>query len=331
MESVIHDVQRHLGEFGIASRWANARKDSSFDFLATLTRGDAEQSYAVVVKQQITLAAVAAIDQTRLSAPLLIVGSRITARSADALHNAGIHYADASGNAFVNFGDVYVEVRGRRPSEPAEQPVRPASKATNIFSARRAQVICSLLAWPSLAHARVKDIAETAGVSIGQAHDTMGRLQTAGFLGPSGLRRQDDLLELWTAAYPTGLGATLELQRFVGDPSPGRVVGSDNRARPALSGEAAVRDLLGRQLTLTLYVTEFDPGLAVANRWRRDPQKPTNIFVRRRFWSGTMGPAEQDTKGQELAPWPLVYADLRASGDPRLLEVSKAWLSRHGA
>lgn len=286
--------------------------------------------YAVVVRRQITLAAVAAVDQTRLSAPLLIVGARATARSAEALHAAGIQYADASGNACVTFGDVYVEVRGRRAKDLVDEPVQPAPKATNIFSARRAQVICSLLAWPSLAHARIKDIAEAAGVSMGQAHDTVNQLQKAGFMGPSGLRRQDDLLELWTSAYPTGLGATLELQRFVGDPSPGLVVGADKRA-PALSGEAAVHDLLGRQLTLTVYVTGFDLGLAVVNRWRRDPQRPPNLFVRRRFWSETVEPAEQNAQGQELAPWPLVYADLRASGDPRLVEVSKAWLSRHGA
>lgn len=331
MEGLIEDVQTNLAKFNISSRWAVAGDARTFDYVATLSRGSLEQSYGVVVKRQITLAAVAAIDQTRLDLPLLVVGARITARSADALHEAGIQYADAAGNAFVTFGDVYVDVRGRRPIGPEDGSMRPISRATNIFSARRAQVICSLLAWPSLAHARVKDIAEAAGVSVGQAHDTLSQLQEGGFVGPSGLRRQDDLLELWTAAYPTGLGATLELQRFVGDPSPHRVMGTDLWRHPALSGEAAVHDLLGRQLTLTVYVTEFDPGLAVVNRWHRDPQKPSNVFVRRRFWSEVMRPAEYDAKDQELAPWPIVYADLRASRDPRQVEVSKVWRNNHGA
>lgn len=328
-QGVVYDVRSTLRALGIDSTWARQHDDSGFDYVVTLSRGSSTQSYAVVVKRQPTLAAIAAIDQTRLPLPLLVVGGRMNARSTAAFHDARIQYMDAAGNAYLAFGDVYIDVRGQRPKDLEAESEHRARAGTNLFSARRAQVICLLLTSPSLVQARLKDIADSSGVSVGLAHDTVGQLQRAGFVGASGLRRTDDLLELWAAAYPAGLGATLDLDRFVGDPSPTRVLGTDMWAMPALSGEAAVADLLGRQLTLTLYVDQLDPDLAVVNRWKRDPQMHPNIFVRRRFWNEAVGAGEYDDKGQPLAPWPIVYADLIASGEPRLAEVSKTWLRRH--
>lgn len=330
-EELLDEVRESLATYGIASSWTPEFDEHAFDYRAIITRGRLRQTYAVVVKSQITLAAIAGIDHRWTPLPILVVGWRISARSADALHDAGIQYVDAAGNAYLSFGDVYVDVRGRRPTHSGNEPASRASAAVNLFSARRAQVICALLTWPRLVHARVKDLAEAAGVSVGQAHETVGQLEHAGFVGPGGLRRQHDLLELWAAAYAAGLGSKLELGRFVGDPSPERVIGTDITAAPAISGEAAVGDLLGRRLTLTAYVNRFEPGLIIANRWRRDSEVRPNIFVRRRFWSSDPAEDEYDAEGQLLAPWPIVYADLLATGNPRLSEIAQVWRDRHEA
>ncbi|MCE0486966.1 type IV toxin-antitoxin system AbiEi family antitoxin [Ornithinimicrobium sediminis] len=330
-QGVLQDVQSILAAFGVKSRWQAQRGEAEVDFVATLTRGTSSQKYAVMIKRQPTLASVATVANSWRSLPLLVIGVRISPQSAAAFREAHIQYVDTGGNAYLDFGDVYIEVRGQVQKKINDGQGHSAQTGTNLFSARRAQVICALLTRPTLEQARLQDLADASGVSIGLVHDTLSQLQKAGFIGNSGLRRSGDLLELWAAAYSTGLGPTLALDSFVGDPSPAHVLGTDMWEMPAVSGEAAVSTYLGRQRTLTIYVDQFDPSLAIVNRWRRDPEKHPNIFVRRRFWGGELEIGQHDLKGQQLAPWPIVYADLLASGDPRLAEVAKEWRVAHEA
>ena len=329
-QGALEGVQSALAALGIESKWEAQFGDAVVDCVVTLSRGASRQTYAVIIKRQPTLATVAKVDNTCLSLPLLIIGVRINARSAAAFREAHIQYVDAGGNAYLDFGEVYIDVRGQALKKLEDEPSHSAQTGTNLFSARRAQVICALLTRPTLGQARLKDLADASGVSIGLVHDALGQLQKAGFIGDSGLRRSGDLLELWTAAYSTGLGPTLALDSFVGDPSPAQVLGTDMWAMPAVSGEAAVSTYLGRQRTLTVYVDHLDPSLAVVNRWRRDPEKHPNVFVRRRFWSAELEFRQHHANGQQQAPWPIVFADLLATGEPRLAEVAKEWRMAHG-
>jgi hypothetical protein len=108
-------------------------------------------------------------------------------------------------------------------------------------------------------------------------------------------------------------------------------VGSDDPV--FVSGESAAEDLLRpATLTLTLYVEQLDPRLLVVNKWRSEG--PANIMVRRKFWqaphdSSSPGGASRDPDGGlawvRPAPWPLVYADLVTSGDPRVRTVARQW------
>jgi hypothetical protein len=323
---LLHDVRSVLAGYGIDSRWEVVPRDA-VDFVATLTRGASQQTYAVTFKRQPTLATAAAADHSSL--PLLIIGGRISARSANAFRDASIQYVDAGGNAYLNFGDVYIDVRGQSLKKLSDEPVHSAQSGMNLFSPRRAQVICALLTRPALRRSRLQDLAEASGVSLGLVHDAISQLQVSGFIGDAGLRRPRDLLDLWAAAYSTGLGPTLALDSFVGDPSPFRVLGTDLWTMPAVSGEAAVSEYLGRRTTLTVYVDQLDPSLAIVNKWRRDPERRSNVFVRRRFWSAELEFGQHDHAGQPIAPWPIVYADLLTSGEPRLVEVSKEWRMAH--
>jgi hypothetical protein len=186
-------------------------------------------------------------------------------------------------------------------------------------------VVLVLLAWPQFADANVRDIAKASGVSLGQAHDTLAMLNESGYLphGSGTLYRRRELLEHWTAAYPTGLGPQLALASFGGEPHDVRKVNADDPV--FTSGESAATDLVGPE-TVTIYVKSLDPRLPIVNRWRAD--REPNIFVRKKFWSS---PYNDDGPlvGFRPAPWPLVYADLMASGEPRQREVAREWRDRH--
>lgn len=255
---------------------------------------------------------------------LLLLGPRVTERSAEMFRQLGINYLDAAGNAFITFDGVRIDVRGRRAQAPAGTGLPRANRGgVNLFSAKRSQVIFALLSWPELLESPIREIARTAGVSLGQAQETLELLSQYGFLAD---RRQlvvsqrERLIDQWAAAFPTSLGVEAKTERFSGqwqgfDPGDTTVF---------VSGEAAVPGLL-RPESLVLYTDGFPTELIRANRWRRNEAQP-NIFLRRQFWRPPVAPTGS---GTQEAPWLLTYADLLASNDSRQREAAEQLREQH--
>jgi len=331
----LDSARNRLREFGIALEVEPPGTDGGIDTIVTLSRAGQQQRYGAVVKEPMTLSSLAHGPRDpvlRTSHEPLILGSRISRRSADAFRDAGIQFVDSLGNAFIAFGNIFVEVQGR-----AETISRPANgthtvrrhQPTNIFSSRRSQVIMALLTWPELSTAKVREIATAAGVSTGQAHDALIQLQDARFLvaGSKRLDQNDKLLDLWTAAYPAGLGKTLEIASYYGDPSR-PINGLPPGQTFYRSSESAEGSGIARPTTLTVYLDHVEPRFPIQNRWDADPGRPANIFVRRKFWTSPYADDETASTDGHNAPWPLVYADLMATRDARLNEVARDWRAR---
>lgn len=249
---------------------------------------------------------------------LLLLGPRVTERSAEMFRRLGINYLDSSGNAFIDFDGVLIDVRGRRSQVPDSAGSRRQTRGgVNLFSAKRSQVIFALLSWPELLENSVRKLASVAGVSLGQAQETLELLTQYGFLDDRRhLMRQhrDRLIDQWAAAFPTGLGSDSKTERFSGpwrnfDPGDTKVW---------VSGEAATPELL-RPETIVLYSEDFPLELMRAHRWRRDEAQPT-IFVRNQFWHP---PEDVVGHGIHQAPWLMIYADLIAANDSRQREAAE--------
>ena len=290
-----------------------------------LTRGTSTRAYRLLYGPTVSLADAGLASG--VEPPTLVFTSFMTPRSAEAFRRAGVQYLDMVGNAWVEFDSVLLDVRGRpRPDDLAVPAHKPAG---NLFSTARAQVAFALLAWPPLWEATRRDLAHAAGVSLGQAHNALALLTEAGYRRDPARPGQTELLDLWAAAFPTGLATKLTLARYRGQIGAVKHVRSDDPV--FVSGESAAEDLL-RPATLTVYVEQLDPRLPVVNKWRSDG--PANIVVRRKFWqaphdSSSPGGASRDPDGAlagvRPAPWPLVYADLVTSGDPRVRAVAREW------
>jgi hypothetical protein len=317
MDAMLAPFASRLKEFGIDVRFSSIKPTAHQRGKARLTRRGCAQNYTLFYGRSVTFADLARAGDAEL--PTLVLTAYVSARTADAFRRAGVQYLDAAGNAWITFGDVLVDVRGR---PRTDDDVPPRRVAGNLFSAGRAQVVFVLLAWPELWHARRRDVAHAAGVSLGQAHKALTLLAEAGYSGDEIRPGQTPLLELWAAAFPTGLAIKLTLATFHGDVDDLKMVTADDVAY--LSGEKAAGDLL-RPATLTLYVRTLDSRLPIVNRWRTDRQP--NIVVRRAFWRA---PHQEGTgAGLAVAPWPLVYADLLASDNPRVRDTATEWRNRH--
>lgn len=286
---------------------------------ATMSRGGTTEPYVLLGTQRVRLADARGALAVAAGRPLLVWAHHVPPKTADALRRAGIQYADAAGNAHIEFGDVLVDVRGRQPRRPSPQP--PSTTVTNLFSTSRSQVVFALLAWPALWSAPQREIARASGVSVGLANDTLRLLRASGYDLPASGRDNGDLLDHWAAAFPTGLAPRLRIADFHGDIDIDSLRGTSIQ----ISGESAVRDKI-RPATLTIYVDDLaqpkGPSLPILNRWRSDG--PTNVFVRRKFWHEPHDD-ELPTEAPRNSPWPLVYADLLATGDPRLRTIAHEW------
>ena len=316
MDDMLARFEARLHELGIAA-WVGSSTVAPRGIrrqTVRLSRGASAQDYALLYGPTVTFADIARAGGAAL--PALVFTTFVAPRTTEALRRAGVQYLDAVGNAWITFGDVLVDVRGRPRPEGALAPKRAAG---NLFSTVRAQVMCALLAWPRLWKAPRRDIAHAAGVSLGQAHNTMTLLAEVGYESDQVQPGQTPLLDLWAAAFPTGLATKLYLAAFRGDID--KVV---SRGTVFVSGEKAADDLL-RPATLTLYVEQLDPRLPIVNRWHADGRP--NIVVRRKFWHAP--DVDTPPAGLAVAPWPLVYADLLASDDPRVRGVAKEWKDRN--
>ena len=299
---------------------------------AVLKRRRSREKYHVVYLPAMTLTEANALSLGgRPSRPLLIIGDHISDRSAAAYRNAGIQYLDAAGNAHVAFGDVLIDIQGRQGVRGISGSV--PERETNLFSARRSQVIFALLAWPELLASPLREISRTSKVSIGQVQSTMKLLEKTSYLhgGTSrSLQRKGELLDRWVAAYPTGLLPTLRLRDFSGDIR--SIKRAEGDASLFVSGEFAVPEVLQPE-TITLYTDDINPRLLAANRWRADG--PKNIFLRRKFWEQPeIDRTGRERRGDDLreierVPALLMYADLLSTGDSRQSEAAAHLREQH--
>lgn len=152
--------------------------------------------------------------------PLLLLARSIHPRSAHELRSAGVQFLDTAGNAYVRFGGVLIDVRGRRPDPATVQDRRTVRPSAGLFTPRRAQVVFALLSWPELLEAPVRALAAAAKVSLGQAQSTLKLLDEQGFLDRRSRRlmRREILTERWADAFATGLGPKTLVQQLHGDP-----------------------------------------------------------------------------------------------------------------
>src|SRR5664279_1076178 len=231
MDELLARFAARLSDLGVTARVGSAVPAGSGHQTTTvrLTRGTSTRAYRLLYGPTVSLADAGLASG--VEPPTLVFTSFIAPRSAEAFRRAGVQYLDMVGNAWVEFDGVLLDVRGRpRPDDLAVPAQKPAG---NLFSTARAQVAFALLAWPPLWEATRRDLAHAAGVSLGQAHNALALLTEAGYRRDRPRPGQTELLDLWAAAFPTGLATKLTLARYRGQIGPASGVHCDDPVFPS--------------------------------------------------------------------------------------------------
>ena len=322
MDDLLAALVQRAAEYDIEMLGANELQQTTPKALVRLTRNDQSQQYFTLLSPHMQLPDSYA-GHHWTGPPLLVLGARVTPRSAERFRELGINFIDANGNAYFRFGNVLVDVRGRT-GDPLGIQYRDKPTMSNLFSPKRSQVIFALISWPDLVNAKLREIADVAGVSVGFVQRTLADLEVANYLavddGGRGRRKINDLGSLidgWVASFRSTLGSAERTRAFRGDFDP-TVLPADG-PDIYVSGEGA-NDWIRRNSTWTLYCNEIPREAATAGRWAARSNDP-NIFLRPVFW--TEPPHSQVTSRIHKAPPLLVYADLIASGESRQREAAE--------
>jgi hypothetical protein len=278
--------------------------------------------FDVEVKATITPTNVAALSG-RSPHRLILFTPRLTAAAMDACRRLGLSCADADGNAYLRAASSVIDIQGR-PVKLSRTLTKQDERRTRLTSRSGLQVLFVLLSVPSALDEPMRSIATASGVSLGSVAGVLDELARGRYLttSPRGrsLFQTHELVDLWTDGYRARLHSQLRLGRFGIDSSEWwrtsdvavRAAGGQWGSETALWATGAnLRPARG-----VVYLDAVPPALVGALRLRHDDRPDAPVELRRRFWK-IPALAEPDT-----VPTLLIYGDLLADGDPRLIEAA---------
>jgi hypothetical protein len=280
-------------------------------------------SFDVQIKMSVTPATIAALGARTRPSPLMVFCPRLTPAVMDACRQLGIACADADGNLFLRSGSNAVDVQGLPPTV-SRQLATGSNKAARLTSRSGLQILFVLLSEPALRNEPLRIVSGAARTSLGSVAAVFHEMERHGYMTTTSkgrtLRRTGELFDMWVDGYRLRLFERLRLGTFTTDvPEWWKASHEAIRAVDAQWGSETALWATGRNLRPArgvLYVDALPSSLIAELRLRRDARPDAPVEFRRRFWDvPTWHP-------QASVPSALIYADLLADGDPRLVEAA---------
>jgi len=275
----------------------------------------------VEIKRQVTPATIGAVlaQLERLKEPGLLVTTYVTPPMAERLRRQEVPFLDTAGNAYLQTGDKFFFITGRKPPTPThrERPMR-------VFRATGLRIVFALLCVPELVAAPYRQIAGAAGVALGSVNIIVNELAQLGFLQTGKTRgrvlvERERLLDAWAEAYARELRPRLKPRRYRVDTPEWWKEAELDRYDLWLGGEPAAA-LLTKYLRPELVTIYGGAGFKeLAARIRPVKDDHGNLELLEPFWQFDF---PQPVPGYRLTPPLLVYADLLVTGDARNLETA---------
>ena len=274
----------------------------------------------------------------------LLLANYISPNLTDRLIGAGVNFADAAGNVYLNWpGKLHIQIQGRKPMQIAE------AKSERLSQPSGLRILYVLLTQPPATLGTYRDIAKAAGVALGSIAVVVRELRAKGYLADEGrdewrLTQKRKLLDLWVEGYGARLRPDLLIGRY--QPSEARLEQTlqslrrelaDGRIAWALTGGFAA-DILTHHFRgeqLSLFAPEWPLELTRRLKWL--PFERGAVTVLRKF-SPLVAFDLDSSRSQPIAHPLLVYAELIFQGRERELETANilydkylsTLLSNHG-
>lgn len=298
-------------------------RTSTSDAVVALAVSGPPMSFDVELKTSVTPATIAALSARPRISPVIVFCPRLTPAVMDACRHLGVACADADGNLFLRSESSAVDIQGRPPTA-SQQLGAGGNRAARLTGRSGLQILFVLLSQPAFCNEPFRAVAAAAGTSLGSVAAVFQEMERRAYLTTTSrgrtLRQAGQLLDMWADGYRLRLFERLRLGTFTTELA--EWWSTSNNAVRSVNGQWGSETALwatGRNLRPArgvLYVDALPAALITGLRLRRDPRSDAPVEFRRRFWD------MPEWEGKESVPKPLIYADLLADGDPRLVEAA---------
>jgi len=240
------------------------------------------------------------------------VSSYISPQSAVLLKRNGFGYLDLSGNCYLAFENVLIQKEGKPNARPSTRPLKA------LFAPRATRVVRALLVDPQHVW-RLEELAKTADVSLGHAHNVVKRLEQLSWVDRGEhqriqLTRPGDLLDGWVDSYSyrlnrmeTYFSPERVTRRLVGDIARAAHAESRRYAFTLHSGAALVASNV-RLPSIHCYL-EGHPDPIARTLGLRPGEGEGNVYLMTPYDEGVFH-APMEKGGVPVVSLPQLYADL---------------------
>lgn len=301
---------------GLRGKWkANGIKE--LDGKLELVIGNKHPTFNVEVKKEFRNHHLPIIaEHAKKWTPIILVAEKIFPKIKEELRKQKIAYLETNGNIYLNTNEQFVWLEGNKAVTTQSE------KVNRAFTKTGAKVIFLFLLDENFINEPYRDIAEKAGIALGNINYVMNGLKEMGFMlkinkDQAKLTNKKELLEKWMAVYDEKLKPHLYIDtfRFLKEEDALNWKNIPLKSGTTYWGGEPAGDLLTNYLKptfFTLYTNETRADLM--KKYKLVPDKAGNIKVYQKF-------RELNDKTNHTPPL-LVYADLMNTGDPRNIETA---------
>ena len=287
--------------------------DGELDGLLKVVINRKEYLYNVEVKKELRQYQLPQINKLRSRLKnLIIIAEQIYPKIKEQLRELEIPYLETNGNFFLQTENCFCFIDTNK-----KVPLR-KGKANRAFTKTGLKIVFHLLNNPELVNKKQRDIADIAGVALGNIPQVLNGLKETGYLlslkrGIYVWEKKEELINRWVNGYAIELRPKLKIGTYAIKEDWQKI--ELNKSRTVWGGEPAA-DLLTNYLRpekFILYTKESN--LDLIRKYKFMPKENGELEALDMFWD--------NIKEEAVAPPLLIYAELMIAGGKRNIETAQ--------
>lgn len=280
----------------------------------------------------------AELELNHLIGDIVLITDYVNTNQATLLKERSVPFMDLAGNTYINRPPVYIDIQGKKP-EKLDNKLAHIKQLGKAFQPKGMKVVFMLLIQPELVNKPMRAIADTAEVALGTVKQVLDDLVYQGFIVQRAQRTKElvnkkKLLDKWLDAYPTTLEAKLRKEVYTADKLE-LLRKLDLTDMGALWGGEYAAELCDNYLKTKDYLIYVQPEqkneiLKTAKLRKTKPGENLDQTAARVILA-ELPLAIDKVKGKQdcLAHPYLIYANLLASQNPRIIDAATRFYEKH--
>lgn len=294
----------------ILAEWLDNRE---LDGTLRIVINKKEYCYNIEVKKELRQYQITRINEIKERIDnLIIIAEQIYPKVKEQLKELKIPYLETNGNFFFQTEECFCLIDTKK-----KAPIR-KEKANRAFTKTGLKVVFHLLNNPELINKKQREIANAAGVALGNIPQVINGLKETGYLlnirkGVYVWEKKEELINRWINNYATELRPKLIIGNYTIKGNWQDINLNENKT--VWGGEPAA-DILTQYLRpekFLIYTKERK--LNLIKEYKLIPKENGELEVLEMFWD--------NTKNAMFAPPLLVYAELILTGGKRNVETAE--------